>query len=132
MILQQGKIYPYDGDLKKEYTFSFEMRLTAPVRGWTNILRLTNTDDNFGKMGDRIIWMGLEGPQNIIFNSENITHFWFDIILNEWYNVKISQTKQDRRSHKYTLKINDQVIQQLTYNYAGEYDNVKLFTHFSH
>ena len=61
------------------------------------------------------------------FMFEKIRYDYYNVSIDEWHNVKISQTKQDDGSYKYQLEINNEIVQEKTNENAQEYDKVRLF-----
>ena len=122
-----GKIFPTDDNLEKEFTISLEMCISKFLPHWASVLRLTNTENDCCQPGDRIPMIAMRESKFLQFMFEKIRYDYHNVSIDEWHNVKISQTKQGDGSYKYQLEINNEIVQEKKNENAQEYSKVKLF-----
>ena len=113
---------------------SLDIKPTGLVGTHGNIFHIGNGPDR-GSYGDRIpaIWF-LPGTTKLHITSavNGLNNYRPDdtdpIPMNEWTLVEISQLRQTDGSYQYTIKINDQIYDQIINNDAREFENIKVYT----
>ena len=83
------------------YQVSFEMKINSFPGGWGEVLRVTSTDNNSGRIGDRFpaFFIHTSGYVHICTQIGSTINHCENIYLNEgtWYELDLRQIKENSK-----------------------------------
>ncbi|XP_047125611.1 uncharacterized protein LOC105848976 isoform X2 [Hydra vulgaris] len=118
-------------NLPESYELLFEFKAIQFLNKWASLIHLTIDGDN-SKYGDRTpgVWVS---PSNKLYFASAIngtvnSGFYANIIypLNEWIQVKVSQSKSSSK-YVYAVEVANNVIYNTQNDLAMNFKNVKVF-----
>ena len=83
------------------YQVSFEMKINSFPGGWGEVLRVTSTDNNSGRIGDRFpaFFINTAGYVHICTQIGSTINHCKDIYINEgtWYKLDLRQIEENSK-----------------------------------
>ena len=117
-----------------EFKIDMKIKLKAfPSSGrFGNILRVTNTNGNYGTKGDRYPALFVHPNNHFHFTSsidDNSNHHTdsSSVALNRWYEISIEQRKYGYGEYKYEIFIDDKRLESKVFWKPLELKTAKLY-----
>uniref|UniRef100_A0A7M5WXS8 Peptidase S1 domain-containing protein n=1 Tax=Clytia hemisphaerica TaxID=252671 RepID=A0A7M5WXS8_9CNID len=128
----RNRLYKNIGKIHKSYSFTFEMKPTGTIAGWSNIVHAYDKEGNCCGVGQRIpaIFMSSNSTRLRIANAVSINGNYGvnrNIPMGQFTNVTIQQVEQSGGSYLYSIYLNTTKIASTVNTQPQEFDNVQLF-----
>ena len=120
--------------LYKQWCVALDINPTGTVAGYASIIHVGLGPDH-ASYGDRTPSIQFKAQTTMMHISSavngNENYYPSDtspLPMNEWTQVEMSQLRLTDGSYQYTIKINDQIYDQIINNDAREFENIKVYT----
>ncbi|XP_066914259.1 uncharacterized protein [Clytia hemisphaerica] len=128
----RDRLYKNIGKIHKSYSFTFEIKPTGTIAGWSNIVHAYDREGNCCGVGQRIpaifvysrstrlhITNAVSGNGNYAVNR--------NIPMGQFTNVTIQQVEQSDGSYLYSIYLDETRVASTVNTQPQEFDNVQLF-----